>query len=119
MTIRKARLPTLSFISAKWNLFRGVANIFMTYKIIRDQQQVWARQRGIKFDQDGYTLFLDDNLLLPLIPEVKKEFQSGKGDELGSGERRGKMQALHSSAALMVNIFQYRANRNVGDITLA
>ena len=48
----------------------------MAYKIIRDQQQDWAHQRGIKFDKDGYTFSLDDNLFLPLLPEVKKELQS-------------------------------------------
>ncbi len=93
--------------------------MFMTYKIIRDQQQAWAYQRGIKFDKDGYTFSLDDNLFLPLLPEVKNEFQSGKGDELGSGEKRGKMQALHSSAALVVNIFQYWVDRNVSYIASA
>jgi hypothetical protein len=64
----------------------------------------------------SYTFSLGDNLFLPLLPEVKKEFQSGKGDELGSGGKKGKMQALHSSAALVVNVFQYWVNRNVGDI---
>ena len=93
--------------------------MLMTYKIIHNQQQAWAHQREIKFDKDGYTFSLDDNLLFSLLPEVKKEFQSGKGDELGSDEKRGKMQALHSSAALVVNVFQYWVNRNVSDIALA
>ena len=70
--------------------------MLMTYTIIHNQQQAWAHQREIKFDKDGYTFSLDDNLLFSLLPEVKKEFQSGKGDELGSDEKRGKMQALHS-----------------------
>ena len=48
--------------------------MFMTYEIIHDQQQAWAYQRGIKFDKDGYTVSLDDNLFLPLLPEVKNEF---------------------------------------------
>jgi len=47
----------------------------MTYKIIRDQQQAWALQRGVNFDEDGYTFSLDDNLLLPFLPEVKRDFQ--------------------------------------------
>ena len=93
--------------------------MLMTYKIIHNQQQAWAHQREIQFDKDGYTFSLDDNLLFSFLPEVKKEFQSGKGDELGSDEKRGKMQALHSSAALVVNAFQYWVNRNVSDIALA
>jgi len=91
----------------------------MIYRLICNQQQAWARQRGIKFDKDGYTFSLDDNLFLPLLPEVKKEFQPGKGDELGSGGKRGKMQALHSSSALVVNVFQYWLNRDVSTIASA
>lgn len=68
----------------------------MTYRLICNQQWAWGRQRGIKFDEDGYALSLNDNLFLPLLPEVEKEFHSGKGDELGNGDKRGKMQALHS-----------------------
>lgn len=66
----------------------------MTYKSICNQQQTWARQRGIKFDENGYTFSLDDNLFFPFFPlllEVRKEFQPSKGDELGSGGNRGKM----------------------------
>lgn len=91
----------------------------MTYKLICNQQQTWAHQRGIKFDENGYTFSLDDNLFLPLLLEVRKEFQPGKGDELGSGGKRGKMQALHSSSALVVNVFQYWVNRNVSNIASA
>jgi len=91
----------------------------MIYRLICNQQQAWARQRGIKFDKDGYAFSLNDNLFLPLLPEVKKEFQSGKGDELGSDGKRGKMQALHSSSALVVNVFQYWVNQDVSDIASA
>lgn len=91
----------------------------MTYKLICNRQRAWACRRGIKYDEDGYTFALDDNLFLPPLPEVKREFQFGKGDELGSDGKRGKMQALHSSSALVVNFFQYWVNRNVSDIALA
>jgi len=91
----------------------------MTYKLICNRQWAWACQQGIKFDENGYTFSLDNNLFLPLLPEVKKEFQSGRGDELGSGDKKGKMQALHSSSALVVNVFQYWVNRNVSDIASA
>jgi hypothetical protein len=89
------------------------------YESICSQQKSWACQRGIRFDEDGYTLSLDDNLLLPLLPEVRKEFKAGKGDELGAAGIRGKMQALHSSSALVVNIFQYWANRDISEIASA
>lgn len=91
----------------------------MTYRLICDQQQAWARQRGIRFDKDGYTVSLNDNLFLPLLPEVEKQFQSGKGDELGSGDKRGKMQALHSSSCLVLNLFQYWRTANIAHIASA
>lgn len=90
-----------------------------TYQLILDNQQKWARQRSINLDDDGYTLSLNDNLFSPLLPETKREFVSGKGDELGRGYSRGKMQALHSSSALVVNVFDYWRNRNIGAIAQA
>lgn len=89
------------------------------YESICNQQKWWACQRGIRFDEDGDTLSLDDNQFLPLLPEVRKEFKAGKGDELGAAGIRGKMRALHSSSALVVNIFQYWANRDVSEIASA
>jgi len=87
-----------------------------TYKLILNQQQSWARQRGIEIDDDGYTLSLKDNFFSPLSPETIKEFKSGKGDELGDSGSRGKIQALHSSSALVVNVFEYWRSRNVDAI---
>jgi len=79
----------------------------IAYQSIRAQQQAWADHLGIKCDKDGYTLRLDDNLYCPLSPATLEEFKQGKGDELGDNEKRGKMQALHSSSALVVNVFEY------------
>jgi len=90
-----------------------------TYKLILCQQQAWARRQGIKFDSDGYTLALSDNLFCPLSLETGREFDSGQGDELGKGGSRGKMQALHSSSALVVNVFEYWRNHNIATIARA
>jgi len=78
-----------------------------TLQLISKQQKCWAEEHVIKFDNDGYTLNLSDNLYRPLIPEAEVEFGSGRGDELGNSTKRGKMQALHSSSALVINVFQY------------
>jgi len=98
---------------------RGIIKVSVIYRFIYNQQQDWAHQQGIKFDKNGYTFSLGDNLFSPLLPEVINRFQSGKGDELGSKEKRGKMLALHSSSALVANVFQYWLNRNISEIASA
>lgn len=55
----------------------------------------------------SYTPELDQNLFQPLLPKVRKAFDDGDGGELGSSGFPGKMQAVHSSSALGVNVFQY------------
>lgn len=89
------------------------------YQSIVDQQRSWAHQRGVQFDKDGYTRLLDDNLFLPMHPEVRGLFEAGKGDEIGVGGGRGKMQALHSSSALVFNFFGYWLDRDVNVIASA
>jgi hypothetical protein len=89
------------------------------YESICSRQKSWACRRGIGFDKDGYTLSLDHNLFLPLLPEVRREFEAGKGDELGGVGMRGKMQALHSSSALVLNVFQYWVERDISEIASA
>jgi hypothetical protein len=89
------------------------------YKSIYAQQLVWAARHGVKYDNDGYTLSLNENLYLPLLPVTEEEFKRGKGDELGSSDKRGKMRALHSSSALAINVFQYWRTRNVDNIARA
>jgi len=91
-----------------------------TLQLISKQQQQWAGKRCIEFDNDGYTFNLSDNLYKPLPPDVEAEFESGKGGELGDSTNRGKMQALYSSSALVVNVFQYwREIDSVGVIAKA
>lgn len=87
--------------------------------MICDQQRIWATQRGIKFDDEGYTRNLNDNLFLPLGTEVEMEFRKGKGDELGADSKKAKLQALHSSSALVVNVFGYWRTRNIVSLAKA
>jgi hypothetical protein len=85
----------------------------MTYSQILRQQRNWAHKHGIVVDGDGYTKALNDNLFQPLHPDTEREFRCGSGDELGK-RGRGKMQALHSSSALAVNVFDYWRGRSLG-----
>lgn len=91
----------------------------MTNSIVNEQQKTWALKKGIRYDKEGYTYSLNDNLFSPLLPRIEMEFKSGNGDELGNENKKGKMRALHSSSALVVNVFQYWINKNVKEIAVA
>ncbi len=53
-------------------------------------------------NRTAYTTTPEDNLFEPMRDDVKTQFQSGDGGELG-----GKMQALYSSSALGCNLFHH------------
>lgn len=79
---------------------------------IISKQIEWARNAGIDLTGSkgnrglsAYTRKLEDNLFEPLTPATMKSFQGGDGGELAGNP--AKMQAVHSSSALGVNIFQY------------
>jgi len=88
------------------------------FDFIAAKQTAWAKRHQFRLigskGNRGRKLYveqLDDNLFESLLPEVKEAFLSGDGGELTSrGETPAKMQALHSSSALSVNIFQYWKN---------
>lgn len=82
------------------------------YDFIIEKQVQWALNKGINLigskgerGKPIYTEKLEQNLFEPLRLEVVEFFNKGKGGEL-DGEPC-KMQAVHSSSALAVNIFQY------------
>jgi hypothetical protein len=84
------------------------------YQYILTKQTEWAKNRGLNLIGSKvnhgrlvYTKDLDDNLFQPLLPDVRKSFSEGDGGELGFAGFPGKMQAIHSSSALGVNVFQY------------
>jgi len=79
---------------------------------ILSKQIRWAMNRGITLigskgqrGRPAYTPTLNQNLFEPLDPKVRKCFEDGDG--AGIKGNPAKMQAVHSSSALAVNIFQY------------
>ncbi len=74
---------------------------------IYDQQKKWATGCGVPFDAKGYTQTVEENLFRPLTAGTQADFSSGRGNEMGSVTQPGKMQALHSSSALVCNVFDY------------
>lgn len=98
------------------------------YDYICIKQIQWALNHKIPLigskgtlGQPAYTKNLDRNLFEPLEPDVEKSFLNGDGNEIKSSNGNpAKMQALHSSSALGVNIFQYwqKINR-LSDIAAA
>ena len=84
------------------------------YQYIPAKQTEWAKNLGkdligskVNRGRPAYTIELDHNLFQPLLPEVQTSFASGDGSEFGGSSLPGKMQAIHSSSALGVNVFQY------------
>lgn len=85
------------------------------YDYILAKQSQWALNHGVKLvgskgrrGRPAYTNSLEDNLFEPLLPEVRVSFEQGDGSEImGSSDSPAKMQAVHSSSALGVNIFHY------------
>ena len=85
------------------------------YEYILSKQIQWALNQGIslvgsqgKRGRPAYTPVLNQNLFKPLDPIIKKYLENGDGGEInGSPNRPAKMQAVHSSSGLGVNIFRY------------
>jgi hypothetical protein len=79
---------------------------------IKSKQIQWAHNSNINLigskgdrGRPAYTRTLADNLFQPLAPGTRRAFLAGDGGELA--ENLSKMQAVHSSSALGVNVFQY------------
>lgn len=85
------------------------------YEYIISKQIQWAKNRGIPLigskgvrGRPTYTNELHMNLFSPLIDRVRGRFKEGNGNEIvGIPDSPAKMQAVHSSSALGVNVFQY------------
>jgi hypothetical protein len=85
---------------------------------ILSKQIQWAKNHDIQLvgskgerGRPTYTTNLNQNLFEPLSKSVRESFMRGDGNEIKSNAGNpAKMQAVHSSSALAVNIFQYWQN---------
>ncbi len=88
------------------------------------KQIEWAKNHNINLigsrgprGRKVYTTSVVENLFQPLNQQTREELIKGDGSELnGSTNRPAKIQALHSSSALGINIFDYW--RNFSDISV-
>jgi hypothetical protein len=85
-----------------------------TLEYIKAKQKEWAKLKGLELQGSKgergdkmYTLLLEDNLFMKISNATASAFSKGDGNELGDEKNIGKMQALHSSSALGVNVFEY------------
>lgn len=84
------------------------------YNYIIEKQMEWAKNNNIDLVDDKgkkpYTKELTQNLFEPIKDETIEYFKNADGNELNDDEesnKPAKMKALHSSSAMVVNIFQY------------
>lgn len=78
-----------------------------------DKQRSWAAKAGKSVDARGYLASITENLFQPLSARALQAFSTGSGSELlDTRLRPAKMKALHSSAALAVNVFDYWAGQD-------
>ena len=102
--------------------------------LILDQQQKWAEDKtktlvsgkiidGEESKDKNYLETIEDNLFpvdqtKGLRPENIVAYNKGGGSETKTITHRPKMSALHSSSALVVNLFQYWQNQEINKTPL-
>jgi hypothetical protein len=97
------------------------------FEYILEKQISWADRNKIKLvgsekerGRPAYTEKLKQNLFQSLSTETKKDFEKGDGNELyGDKTHSAKMNAVHSSSALCVNVFHYWIDKNIPDLAYA
>jgi len=89
-------------------------------KALLDRQRSWAQRIGAVSDSRGYLSSVEANLFQPLSERTRRAFSNGCGSELiDTFHRPAKMKALHSSAALAVNVFDYWAERDSSQVVVS
>jgi Restriction Endonuclease associating with ARP len=87
---------------------------------IAREQRKWAGARDIPVDRNGYVEDVAHNFHLPLSASFLKALDGAGGGELkDQRDRPAKIRALHSSAVLAINVFQYWEGRTGPDLPQA
>ena len=87
-------------------------------KELERQQRRWAESAGIACDTRGFVRDLDANLRAPLALATRAAF--ARGTELTPRKSQpARITALHSSAALVANVFDYWSARDAGPLAAA
>src|SRR5262245_26533460 len=87
-------------------------------KELQRQQRRWAERAGVDHDAHGFVRDRDANLRVPLSPAARAGFE--RGSELKPRRTLpARIAALHSSAALVANVFDYWVGRDAAPIAAA
>lgn len=106
---------------------KGGNDLNASEQIIAKQIE-WARNKELQLVGSAgdrgrrvYTKSIEDNLFMALTEDSRKELAGGDGGELkGKKGHPAKIQALHSSSALAVNVFDYwRESSDLSILTVA
>jgi hypothetical protein len=82
------------------------------------RQRRWAEGAGLAVDAGGFLRTIDANLRVPLSRAARAGFE--RGSELAPrAAAPPRMQAVSSSAALVANVFEYWAERDVSPLVAA
>jgi restriction endonuclease-like protein len=87
-------------------------------KDLQRRQRRWAENAGVAHDSLGFVRELDTNLRLPLSAATRAAF--ARGSELDARRARpARIAALHSSAALVANVFDHWSTRAASPLAAA
>ena len=86
-------------------------------RAVIEQQRAWARLAGHHVSENGYLLDTAANLWRPLSSVAQESFRRGSGNEFkDSPSRPAKARALHSSAILVINVFDHWIDQDCGPL---
>lgn len=89
-----------------------------TKRDLERRQRRWAEQAGIEIDAAGFVRDEAANLRVPLSAAAQLGFERGS-ERAARRTLPARMRALHSSAALVANVFDYWTGRDAAPLTRA
>jgi hypothetical protein len=87
-------------------------------KDLQRRQRRWAESMGVAHDSLGFVRELDSNLRVPMSAATRAAFARGSELEARS-TRPARIEALHSSAALVANVFDHWSARDAAPLAAA